>query len=125
MSEQIEAARGGHGETTNRLQKLEAAGQAVWLDFIDRRFIADGGLKKLVDEDGLTGVTSNPSIFEKAIGHSDAYDDQLKAQVEAHPGTVEGTYEALAIKDIQDACDTLRPVYDRLDGRDGFVSMEV
>lgn len=63
MSEQIEAARGGHGETTNRLQKLEAAGQAVWLDFIDRRFIADGGLKKLVDEDGLTGVTSNPSIF--------------------------------------------------------------
>jgi transaldolase / glucose-6-phosphate isomerase len=123
--DQLEAVREQEASTMNRLQKLEEAGQAVWLDFIDREFMAKGGLKKLVEEDGLTGVTSNPSIFEKAIGHSSAYDDQLKAQVEANPGTVEGTYEALAIKDIQDACDTLKPVYDRLDAKDGYVSIEV
>jgi len=125
MPDQFDAGSGSESRITNRLRKLEEAGQALWLDFIDRTFMAKGGLKKLVEEDGLTGVTSNPSIFEKAIGHSDAYDAQLKAQVEAHPGTVEGTYEALAIKDIQEACDTLKPVYDRLHGKDGYVSMEV
>ncbi|WP_246331584.1 bifunctional transaldolase/phosoglucose isomerase [Sphingomonas chungangi] len=123
--DQLEAVREQEAGTMNRLQTLEAAGQAVWLDFIDRKFMAEGGLKKLVEEDGLTGVTSNPSIFEKAMGHGDAYDAQLKAEVEGDPRTVEGTYEALAIKDIQDACDTLRPVYDRLDAKDGYVSMEV
>ena len=65
------------------LNELGAAGQAAWLDFVDRHFMAEGGLKKLVDEDGLTGVTSNPSIFEKAIGHSDAYDEQLETDVAA------------------------------------------
>jgi transaldolase/glucose-6-phosphate isomerase len=125
MSDQIEADRTNESGTMNRLQKLEEAGQAVWLDFIDRDFMGHGGLKKLVEDDGLTGVTSNPSIFEKAIGHSDAYDDQLKAEVDADPRTVEGIYETLAIKDIQDACDTLNPVYDRLDAKDGYVSIEV
>src|ERR1700744_2161051 len=109
----------------NRLHKLEEAGQAVWLDFVDRKFMTEGGLKKLVEEDGLTGVTSNPSIFEKAIGHSDAYDDQLHADLDKADVSVEAAYEALAIKDIEDACDTLRPVYDRLDGKDGYVSIEV
>src|ERR1700743_2689678 len=118
MSDQIEAVRAQESGTMNRLHKLEEAGQAVWLDFIDRKFMAEGGLKKLVEEDGLTGVTSNPSIFEKAMGHGDAYAAQLKAEVEADPRTVEGTYEALAIKDIQDACDTLKPVYDRLAAKD-------
>ena len=61
------------------LNELEAQGQAVWLDFVDRKFLAEGGLTKLVDEDGITGVTSNPSIFEKAMGHGDAYDDELAA----------------------------------------------
>jgi transaldolase/glucose-6-phosphate isomerase len=110
---------------TNRLHTLEAAEQAVWLDFVDRKFMEGGGLKRLVEEDGLTGVTSNPSIFEKAIGHSDAYDEQLGQVLGQSDLSVEGAYEALAIQDIRDACDTLKPVYDRLDGKDGYVSIEV
>ncbi len=106
---------------TNRLKTLGEAGQAVWLDFVDRTFMNGGGLKRLVEEDGLTGVTSNPSIFEKAIGHSDAYDDQLHADLDKGDAPVETAYEGLAIKDIEDACDTLRPVYDRLDAKDGYV----
>lgn len=109
-----------------KLNELEALGQAVWLDFVDRKFLADGGLQKLVDDDGLTGVTSNPSIFEKAMGHSTAYDESLAAFDHAHPDapTIE-RYEALAIEDIKVAADTLRPVYDRLGGKDGYVSLEV
>ena len=109
-----------------KLNDLEALGQAVWLDFVDRKFLEEGGLKKLVEEDGLTGVTSNPSIFEKAMGHGAAYDDSLAAFDRAHPDapTIE-RYEALAIEDIKAAADTLRPVYDRLGGRDGYVSLEV
>ncbi|THD35043.1 MAG: transaldolase [Sphingomonas sp.] len=109
-----------------RLNDLEKLGQAVWLDFIDRKLLAEGGLKKLVDEDGITGVTSNPSIFEKAMGHGDAYDAELAEFDKAHPGAATmDRYEALAISDIRDAADTLRPVYDRLGGKDGYVSMEV
>ena len=111
--------------TTNPLRTLGEAGQAVWLDFVDRKFLNEGGLKKLVEEDGLSGVTSNPSIFEKAIGQSNTYDDQLKADLAKADAPVETAYEALAIEDITDACDTLRPVYDRTGGHDGFVSIEV
>lgn len=109
-----------------RLNDLAALGQAVWLDFVDRKFLAEGGLQKLVDEDGLTGVTSNPSIFEKAMGHGDAYDAALAAFDRDHPGApAMQRYEHLAIQDIQAAADTLRPVYDRLGGKDGYVSLEV
>lgn len=109
-----------------RLNELERYGQAVWLDFVDRRFLADGGLTALVAEDGVTGVTSNPSIFEKAMGHGDAYDDSLAAFDRAHPGaSAMARYEHLAIGDIRTAADILRPVYHRLDGRDGYVSLEV
>ncbi len=109
-----------------RLNDLEARGQAVWLDFIDRGFLAEGGLTKLIEDDGLTGVTSNPSIFEKAIGHGDAYDESLSAFDRDHPGAPAiDRYEALAIEDLQSAADMLRPVYDKLGGKDGFVSMEV
>jgi transaldolase/glucose-6-phosphate isomerase len=125
MSDQLDAVRSKEGDSMNPLHTLEAAGQAVWLDFVDRKFMSEGGLKKLVEEDGLTGVTSNPSIFEKAIGHSNAYDDQLKADLAHADTTVETAYEGLAIKDIEDACDTLRPVYDRLSAKDGYVSIEV
>src|ERR1700760_2897522 len=104
MSDQLDAVRSKEGDSMNPLHALEAAGQAVWLDFVDRKFMNEGGLKKLVEEDGLTGVTSNPSIFEKAIGHSDAYDDQLKADLAHADATVETAYEGLAIKDIEDAC---------------------
>jgi transaldolase/glucose-6-phosphate isomerase len=110
---------------SSKLQALGAAGQAVWLDFVDRKFLADGGLRTLVAEDGLTGVTSNPSIFEKAIGHGDAYDDGLKAFVESADASIVDVYEHLAIADIQAAADDLRPVYDRLSGKDGYVSLEV
>jgi transaldolase/glucose-6-phosphate isomerase len=109
-----------------RLNDLAALGQAVWLDFVDRKFLAEGGLQKLVDEDGVTGVTSNPSIFEKAMGHGDAYDAELAAFDKANPDASTMTrYEHLAIQDIQTAADTLRPVYDRLNGKDGYVSLEV
>ena len=114
-----------NGPVTNRLHALENAGQAVWLDFVDRKFMGEGGLKRLVEEDGLTGVTSNPSIFEKAIGHSDAYDEQLEKDIDEADATVETSYEMLAIADIRTACDTLKPVYDRLDAKDGYVSIEV
>jgi transaldolase/glucose-6-phosphate isomerase len=109
-----------------KLNQLGELGQAVWLDFVDRTFLEEGGLKKLVEEDGLTGVTSNPSIFEKAMGHGTAYDDSLAAYDRANPGAATiDRYEALAVEDIKAAADTLRPVYDRLNGKDGYVSLEV
>ena len=109
-----------------KLNDLAPLGQAVWLDFVDRKFLEEGGLKKLVEEDGLTGVTSNPSIFEKAMGHGTAYDDSLADYDRAHPdaATID-RYEALAVEDIKAAADTLRPVYDRLNAKDGYVSLEV
>lgn len=109
-----------------RLNDLSAAGTAVWLDNLDRKFLDSGGLKKMVEEDSLTGVTSNPAIFEKAMGYGDAYDASLARFDAANPdaATID-RYEAQAIEDIQAAADTLRPVYDRLDGADGYVSLEV
>lgn len=101
---------------------LTQLGQAVWLDFIQRRFLRDAGLSQLVAK-GLRGVTSNPTIFQKAISESDDYDEQLH-KLPRNISTEEA-YEALSIADIQRACDELRPVYDRLDARDGFVSLEV
>ncbi len=108
------------------LNDLEGFGQAVWLDFVDRKFLEAGGLQKLVDEDGLTGVTSNPSIFEKAMGHGDAYDSTLAEYDKQHAGAATiDRYEHLAIQDIKAAADTLKPVYDKLDAKDGYVSLEV
>ena len=109
----------------NRLHALEAEGQAVWLDFLDRAFLAEGGLTRLIEQDGVTGVTSNPSIFEKAIGHGRDYDADIAALVRHGEMTVTEIYEHLAITDIQAAADALRPVYDRLGGADGFASIEV
>lgn len=109
-----------------KLNELEGRGQAVWLDFIERSFLAEGGLTQLIEDDGLTGVTSNPAIFEKAIGHGDAYDESLAAYDRAHPdSSTMDRYEAMAIEDLGQAADTLMPTYDRLGGKDGFVSMEV
>ncbi|HVV92281.1 MAG TPA: bifunctional transaldolase/phosoglucose isomerase [Hyphomicrobiales bacterium] len=106
------------------LKALADLGQAVWLDFLARGFIAKGELKALVD-DGVRGVTSNPSIFEKAIGHGDEYDDGIKASLKAGDVPLSRLYERLAVADIQAAADVLRPVNDALGGADGFVSMEV
>jgi transaldolase / glucose-6-phosphate isomerase len=109
----------------NPVKALENHGQAVWLDFLARGFVAKGDLKKLIDSDGVKGVTSNPSIFEKAIGSSDEYDAPIGKALKAGDRPVAGLFEQLAIEDIQHAADVLRPVYDELDGKDGFVSLEV
>src|SRR6201992_191179 len=100
----------------NRLKSLADHGQAVWLDFLSRGFIAQGGLKKLVDDDGLRGVTSNPSIFEHALGHSDEYDDAIGQMLKAQDYGVGEIFERLAIEDIKSATDVLKPVYDATGG---------
>lgn len=110
---------------TNRLHALQAEGQAVWLDFLDRAFLAEGGLTRLIEQDGVTGVTSNPSIFEKAIGHGGDYEEDIAALVRHGEMSITDIYEHLAITDIQAAADALRPVYDRLEGADGYASIEV
>ena len=109
----------------NPLKTLQEHGQAVWLDFLARGFIANGDLKKLVDEDGLHGVTSNPSIFEKAIDSSDEYDDEIKRTLQQGDRPVGDLYERLAVEDIKHAADVLRPVYEAAGGADGYVSIEV
>ena len=109
----------------NPVKALENHGQAVWLDFLARGFVAKGDLKALIDTDGVKGVTSNPSIFEKAIGSSDEYDGAIGNALKNGDRPVADLFEAVAIEDIQNAADVLRPVYDRLDGTDGFVSLEV
>jgi transaldolase/glucose-6-phosphate isomerase len=112
-------------QRTNSLRELHQYGQSVWLDYIRRSLIDSGELKRLVDEDGLRGVTSNPSIFEKAITGSNDYADALKALQKQPALDAKGMYEVLAIRDIQDAADVLRTVYDQSHGTDGFVSLEV
>jgi transaldolase / glucose-6-phosphate isomerase len=109
----------------NPVKALENHGQSVWLDFLARGFIAKGDLKKLIDTDGVKGVTSNPSIFEKAIASSDEYDSPIGRALKSGDRPVAELFEHLAIEDIQHAADVLRPVYDELKGDDGFVSLEV
>ena len=109
----------------NPLRTLQEYGQSVWLDFVSRDLLKSGGLTKLIADDGLRGVTSNPSIFEKAIGHGDDY-DALIAQAEASgdldPGAL---FEDLAVRDIQEAADTLNSIYEQTQRRDGYISLEV
>ncbi len=109
---------------TNPLRELNRLGQSVWHDYIRRGELCSGGLKRLIDEDGLTGVTSNPSIFEKAIAGSSDYDDAIRKYAGQELSAPE-IYEHLAVEDIQSATDLFRPVYDSTEGRDGFVSIEV
>ncbi|MEH2482909.1 transaldolase/glucose-6-phosphate isomerase [Nitrobacteraceae bacterium AZCC 2146] len=109
----------------NPVKALESHGQAVWLDFLARGFVAKGDLKKLIDSDAVKGVTSNPSIFEKAIGSSDEYDGAISEALKSGDTSVAELFEHLAVEDIQHAADVLKPVYDQLKGGDGFVSLEV
>jgi transaldolase/glucose-6-phosphate isomerase len=109
---------------TNPVKALESHGQSVWLDFLARGFI-EKDLERLIDEDGVKGVTSNPSIFEKAIGASDEYDGSIGKALDERDRPVAELFERVAVEDIQHAADVLRPVYDELDGKDGFVSLEV
>lgn len=110
---------------TNPLLELAQAGQSIWLDYLDRTFLEDGGLDRLIAEDGLKGVTSNPTIFDKAISGGDAYDAQIRALLATKDAQPNEIYEQLAVADIQSAADHFRATYDRLGGADGFASLEV
>ena len=111
--------------TKNPLKTLLDYGQSMWLDYIRRDLFTSGKLKQMVANDGLRGMTSNPAIFEKAIADSSLYDDMLKALSSRNDLDATGRFEQLAIRDIQDAADTLRPVYQESNFRDGYVSLEV
>src|SRR5438105_4032505 len=108
----------------NPLRQLAECGQAVWSDFIRRTFIENGDLQRLVEQDGLTGVTSNPTIFEKAIAGTPDYDRDLEELVKEGNNS-EQIFQRFASHDVQLAADVLRPVYDRTQARDGYVSIEV
>jgi transaldolase / glucose-6-phosphate isomerase len=108
----------------NPLKGLLAYGQSPWLDFIRRNILLNGDLKKMIQEDGLRGMTSNPAIFEKAITAGNDYDDTIKAP-DAKSSTAMALYEKIAIRDVQDAADIFRSVHTETKGRDGYVSLEV
>ncbi len=108
----------------NRLRQIQELGQAVWLDNINRHLIDDGELQRLIDEDGLSGVTSNPSIFKAAMGEGDRYDDALRRAYEETSDARE-VFFRVAEQDIRAACDILRPVFEATGGQDGYVSFEL
>jgi transaldolase len=108
----------------NPLTQLGRLGQSLWLDLLGRDMLLSGELRRLIDEDGVTGVTSNPAIFEKDMTGSSAYDDRIR-ELALEGKSTEEIYRALAVEDVRMAADLLRPIYDRLEGRDGFVSLEV
>jgi transaldolase len=109
---------------TNPLLQLKALGQSVWFDNIDRAQLVSGQFERLLDEDGVVGVTANPTIFQKSISRGTAYDEQLNRLISQGKSTNE-IYEALVITDIRTVADILRPIYDRTAGQDGYVSLEV
>ena len=111
-------------EHRNPLLRLEALGQSVWLDFIRRGILSSGELQQLIDGDGLSGVTANPSIFEKAIDGSHDYDQAIRA-LGLEGKSPDQMYETIAVEDVGHAADLFRPVFERTEGRDGFVSLEV
>jgi len=114
----------GAQSAANPLKGLLAYGQSPWMDYIRRDLLTGGGLKKYIDNDGLRGMTSNPAIFEKSITGSTLYSDILNSP-EAKSLNAKQLFEKIAIRDVQDACDIFRPVYDESKHRDGYVSLEV
>jgi transaldolase len=112
----------------NRLQQLHDAGQSIWLDYIDRTMLQNGELERRIREDALTGMTSNPTIFEKALAEGSAYDEQLAtlaADGTGGTGDVAAIFEKIETDDVRAACDIFRPVYQATAGTDGYVSIEV
>jgi transaldolase len=103
------------------LHRLTTHGQSVWIDFLSRELLRSGGLKRMIREDAVVGVTSNPTIFAKALSDGDAYDQQIAAS----DGDAKSVFLELAMRDVTDACDLLRPTWERTEGRDGYVSIEV
>lgn len=110
--------------STNPLKELLSYGQSLWLDYVSRRFISSGELERLIEEDGLHGITSNPTIFEKAIAGGTDYIEILGA-LRHRDYDARALYEEIAVRDIRDAADILRPVYESSEARDGYVSLEV
>jgi transaldolase len=108
----------------NNVKKIHDFGQSIWLDFIDRKIMDSGELKRLIDEDGIRGITSNPAIFEKAISSSDDYKDDIAKLTEKEMSN-EAIFYGVAVEDIKRAADMLKPLYDEAEGADGFVSLEV
>jgi len=108
----------------SRLHELAARGQSVWFDTLSRDLVHSGELKRMMDEDAVTGVTSNPTIFQKALSTGNAYDDDMRKLL-AETDDPTKIFFSLALQDIRDACDVLRPVHDATNGLDGYVSMEV
>jgi len=108
----------------SRLNQVAELGQSVWIDSLSREWLKTGELKRMMDEDAVTGVTSNPTIFQKAMAEGDWYNDQLR-NVIAEENDVKEIFLQLAMSDIEEACDLLRPVWDEGDGKDGYISMEV
>src|SRR5664279_2713662 len=108
----------------NPLKKLEALGQSIWLDYIRRDLITSGKLRRLIKEDGLRGMTSNPSIFEKAIAESHIYDKDI-SEIALKEKNIQLIYETICLRDVQNAADEFKTIYVKTDGKDGFVSLEV
>ena len=110
--------------STSPLHQLSQLGQSVWIDFLSRDFVASGELERRMRDDALVGLTSNPTIFEKAIAAGNDYDDQIRELVDTTDDSKEIFLE-LAARDVKDACAVLRPVWSEGDGKDGYVSLEV
>ena len=109
---------------SNKLREIEALGQAVWIDNLNRQLLDEGTLATLIADDGISGVTSNPTIFEKGMGGSDRYDDAFR-EVLGETSDPQEVFERLALGDVRDAADLLRPTFDETQGQDGYVSFEL
>jgi len=109
---------------TNRLRQIADLGQAVWIDNLNRKLLDEGQLARLIEEDGISGVTSNPTIYQKALDDSDRYDAAVRRALRETSDPSE-VFLQVACADVREACDLLRPVYERTDGRDGYVSLEL
>src|SRR5262245_44343559 len=104
------------------IHRLHELGQSVWLDFIDQRLLASGKLEQMSEKDGLCGLTSNPTIFQKSIAASSSYDDIVRSSLSE---TDEAIFEKIQVRDVKQACDQFKTLYDKSAGADGFVSIEV
>jgi transaldolase len=109
---------------SNKLREIEALGQAIWIDNLNRQLLDDGTLRELIEQDGISGVTSNPTIFEKGMGNSDRYDDAFR-KVAAETDDPQDIFERLALDDVREAADLLRPTFEQTKGQDGYVSFEL
>jgi transaldolase len=109
---------------SNKLREIEALGQAIWIDNLNRDLLDDGTMGDLIERDGISGVTSNPTIFEKGMGHSDRYDDAFR-ELARETSDAQEIFERLALDDVRDAADLLRPTFEATDGQDGYVSFEL